>query len=67
LPSVQIDKWAMVSAGAVVVRNVPDYGLVMGNPARLAGYICPCNTRLTEQSENVYYCPSCQQETSINT
>ncbi len=34
-----IGKWAMVGSGAVVTRDVPDYGLVYGNPARLHGYV----------------------------
>ncbi len=35
LPGVRIGRWAMVGAGALVSRNVPDYGLVIGQPARL--------------------------------
>ncbi|MEP7200227.1 MAG: DapH/DapD/GlmU-related protein, partial [Chloroflexota bacterium] len=39
---VTIGRWAMVGAGAVVTRDVPDYGLVVGNPAQLRGFVCPC-------------------------
>lgn len=46
LPGVRIGRWAMVGAGAVVSRDVPDFGLVWGNPARLRGYVCPCGHRL---------------------
>ena len=46
LPGITIGCFALVGAGAVVTRDVPDYGLVLGNPARLMGYVCPCGNRL---------------------
>lgn len=46
---ITIGRWAMVGAGAVVTRDVPDYGLVLGNPARLKGFVCPCGSRLIWQ------------------
>jgi acetyltransferase-like isoleucine patch superfamily enzyme len=49
LPDLVIGQFAMVGAGAVVTRNVPDYGLVLGNPARLVGYVCRCGQRLSER------------------
>ena len=45
---ITIGKWAMIGSGAVVTKNVPDYGLVYGNPARLRGFVCPCGYKLTE-------------------
>ncbi len=36
---ITIGKWAMIGAGSVVTKDVPDYGLVVGNPARLIGYV----------------------------
>jgi acetyltransferase-like isoleucine patch superfamily enzyme len=65
LPGVTIGQWAMVGAGSIVTRDVPDYGLVMGNPARLAGYVCPCGGRLVQEIENLYRCPSCQERIKI--
>lgn len=47
LPNVSIGRFAMVAAGAVVTRSVPAHGLVVGAPARLAGYVCACGQRLT--------------------
>lgn len=34
-----IGRFAMVGMGSVVTKDVPDYGLVLGNPARLAGFV----------------------------
>lgn len=42
---VTIGTYAMTGAGAVVTKDVPDYGLVVGNPARLLGYVCPSGHR----------------------
>ena len=41
-----IGRYAFVAAGAVVTRDVPDYALVMGNPARVKGWMCMCGVRL---------------------
>jgi UDP-2-acetamido-3-amino-2,3-dideoxy-glucuronate N-acetyltransferase len=46
-----IGRWAMVGAGAVVTRDVPDYGLVFGTPARLRGFVCPCGESLAPTGE----------------
>ena len=39
LPGVTIGQFAMVGAGSVVTRDVPDYAVVVGNPARIVRYI----------------------------
>jgi acetyltransferase-like isoleucine patch superfamily enzyme len=48
LPGVAVGRFALVAAGAVVAQDVPDYGLVAGVPARLAGYVCACGRPLRQ-------------------
>lgn len=49
LCGITIGRWAMVGMGAVVVEDVPDYGLVVGNPAKLIGYVDEEGRRKNEQ------------------
>jgi UDP-2-acetamido-3-amino-2,3-dideoxy-glucuronate N-acetyltransferase len=39
LPGINIGKKAMIGAGAVVTKDVPDYAVVVGNPARIVRYL----------------------------
>jgi acetyltransferase-like isoleucine patch superfamily enzyme len=48
---ISIGRWAMIGAGSVVTRDVPDYALVAGNPARLRGFVCPCGHSLAPLGE----------------
>jgi UDP-2-acetamido-3-amino-2,3-dideoxy-glucuronate N-acetyltransferase len=41
-----IGRYAFIGAGAVVTKDVPDYALVVGNPGRLAGWMCQCGVKL---------------------
>ena len=43
-----LGRYCFVGAGAVVTRNVQDYGLVVGNPARRIGWVCECGERLPD-------------------
>lgn len=54
---VKIGKWALVGAGAVVTKNVKNYALVVGNPARQVGWVGPAGVVLTQISEMVFECP----------
>jgi UDP-2-acetamido-3-amino-2,3-dideoxy-glucuronate N-acetyltransferase len=41
-----IGRYSFIAAGAVVTRNVPDYALVVGNPGRIAGWMCECGVKM---------------------
>lgn len=41
-----LGKHCFIGAGAVVTKEVPDYALVVGSPARIIGWMCECGTRL---------------------
>ena len=43
---VAIGRYAMVGAGTVVTKDVPDHALVFGNPAKLRGWVCACGEKL---------------------
>jgi acetyltransferase-like isoleucine patch superfamily enzyme len=68
---VTVGRFAMVASGAVVSRSVPDYGLAMGVPAVLVGYVCPCGARLPGgplepgAPPELRACPRCGRETSV--
>jgi UDP-2-acetamido-3-amino-2,3-dideoxy-glucuronate N-acetyltransferase len=59
LPGIRIGRWAVVGSGAVVTRDVPERGIVVGNPARLRGFACDCGHTLREVRSESYECPKC--------
>lgn len=47
---ITLGRYAMVAAGSVVTRDVPDFGLVVGVPGKLRGYVCACAEPLPSKS-----------------
>lgn len=54
---VTIGKWATVAAGAVVVKDVPDFALVAGVPARQIGWVSKAGVKLEETAPGIFTCP----------
>jgi UDP-2-acetamido-3-amino-2,3-dideoxy-glucuronate N-acetyltransferase len=69
LPGIRIGRHALVGSGAVVTQDVPEHGVVYGNPARLHGFACVCGSRLLggdgSQDPVQMSCPSCGREAAI--
>jgi UDP-2-acetamido-3-amino-2,3-dideoxy-glucuronate N-acetyltransferase len=59
---VTIGRYAMVAAGSVVTKSVPEHALVIGNPARVIAYVCECGNRIDSQNK----CTVCGKVTNLN-
>ena len=56
---VEIGRFAFVGAGAVVARDVPDYALAVGVPAKFVGWMCRCGVKLPQNATGQFTCPAC--------
>jgi acetyltransferase-like isoleucine patch superfamily enzyme len=57
-PGIEVGKFAMIGMGSVVTRSVPDFHLVLGNPARSVGAVCRCGWLLLRFEEPVEAAPT---------
>ena len=60
-----IGRYAFVAAGAVVTHDVPDFALVVGNPARRSGWMCRCGIKLRVE-EGEAGCETCHARYSLH-
>src|SRR5215831_12862306 len=59
---VTIGQYAFIGAGAVVVKDVPDFALVVGNPGKIIGWMCQCGNRLDfEREDEPGACRECRR------
>jgi UDP-2-acetamido-3-amino-2,3-dideoxy-glucuronate N-acetyltransferase len=61
-----IGRFAFVGAGAVVTKDVPDYALVVGNPARQTGWISEYGHKLIFDVGGVAVCPESKEKYQLN-
>lgn len=61
-----IGKFAFVGAGAVVTKHVPDYALVIGNPARQSGWMSEYGHKLTFNENGEALCPETKEEYKLS-
>jgi len=55
---ITLGQYAFIGAGAVVTKDVPDFALMVGNPARRTGWMCRCGIKLKVEGDRAT-CPVC--------
>lgn len=61
LCGITIGRYAFIGAGTVVTKDVPDHALVVGNPGRIAGWMCLCGVKIRVEGERAA-CPACGRQ-----
>jgi len=61
LCGITIGRYALIGAGAVVTKDVPDHALMVGNPARVTGWMCQCGVKLRVKGKKAM-CPTCNRQ-----
>ena len=61
LCGITIGQYALIGAGSVVTKDVPDHALVVGNPGRVTGWMCRCGVKLVVKGKKAT-CPTCGKQ-----
>jgi len=59
-----LGRYCFIGAGAVVTKDVPDYALIYGNPAKINGWMCECGVKLNFK-KNKAACASCGKKYAL--
>ena len=59
---ITIGQYAFIGAGAVVVKDIPDFAVVVGNPAKQIGWMSKLGHKLTFNPEGIALCPSSNEK-----
>jgi UDP-2-acetamido-3-amino-2,3-dideoxy-glucuronate N-acetyltransferase len=65
LCGITVGCYAFIGAGSVVTKDVADYALVYGNPARIKGWICQCGIKLKKQGRG-WTCSACKLRYAVD-
>jgi UDP-2-acetamido-3-amino-2,3-dideoxy-glucuronate N-acetyltransferase len=57
-----IGRFAFVGAGAVVTKDIPDFALVVGNPARIVGWLSEAGKKLKFDANGIAFCEKSQKK-----
>jgi len=58
LPGITVGEYALIGAGSVVTKNVPNNTVWLGNPARQTAYVCHCGQKL----DKTLHCKECNTD-----
>lgn len=57
-----IGRFAFVGAGALVTKDIPDFALVVGNPARIIGWMSESGQKLVFDKDGNAFCEKCRRQ-----
>lgn len=65
LPDIKIGKYAFIGAGSVVTKDVNNYQLVYGTPAKFIGWVCECRFKAIQLNKKTIFCQRCKKKIKV--